>query len=780
MMRPMSSITAIARRATGATARTTIVLILLIGVSSGFVQFAAAGARRTASVFDRFVEWSDPATVALNGLPEGQGPIRDVLDEVEALPAVEDSARLETILVDRVEVHPGEFAAAPRLSVGAIGATTLPASEQRLKVLEGELPSAAETDAAMIDFLTAEAFDLGVGDMVTLEIYDGTRVDITVAAVVSTVESFPTVSGFLFPSIVLPPAFAAAHPNWTDPWAVGSGLWLRDGVDGIDRWVADMEQIGLGEVDFQVSAVAQSGGRKIVELQSFGLDLAAIVAGLAGLVVIAQLLGRQRSRARRDLELLGQLGMHRRDAVVALALRDALTAAAGTALAVALSIAASPLTPFGLARKAEVAPGFDFDLLVTAIAVPATVVFVVAIGAAITLITLRAAQATAKPPARSRVAHYLGDIVGTGWRMAFGARRALSPAVLAPAFTLLAAVAVGTCVASISGVAENPALSGGAWDAFLGVDDETSASAVADVLGERPEVKAFARGGWISTQLDGSDVFTQVLEPGAGVESSITRGEEPVADDEIALGAEVLDNLGLGVGSTVEMATLAGEPATVPMRVVGEVVLASPLFQSLEPDAGALISDTAYAQWLNDSSLAILVDFDDRASPHEALEQTLQAIPPESVYFAFARTTRGDVLALGSMVAVPWVLAGFLAVLTIAALAQWCLLASRRERHDAAVLRALGWTSSQLLGAFVTAGFVVALFAAAAGSGLGLIVGREVWGRIAAWLLVVPSTSISWTGCLLAAAATTGVAVTASALAGSTHTGTPARHLRAE
>ena len=203
--------------------------------------------------------------------------------------------------------------------------------------------------------------------------------------------------------------------------------------------------------------------------------------------------------------------------------------------------------------------------------------------------------------------------------------------------------------------------------------------------------------------VDGKDVFVQTLEPNTGVRPSITRGRAPVRDDEITLGKKVLAQLGKHVGDKVDIAVGEDGAQTVTFDVVGETILASPLFRSLVPDEGGLITDTADERWFNEGTDPYLVSFHDGVTPRQGFD-AVYAGYPDLGPFGFTRNARGDVVALDSMVVLPWILVGFLGVMAIAALAQWSIIASRRERHRAAVLprsasRARGHRGFRLRGA---------------------------------------------------------------------------------
>jgi ABC-type antimicrobial peptide transport system permease subunit len=81
--------------------------------------------------------------------------------------------------------------------------------------------------------------------------------------------------------------------------------------------------------------------------------------------------------------------------------------------------------------------------------------------------------------------------------------------------------------------------------------------------------------------------------------------------------------------------------------------------------------------------------------------------------------------------AIPWFLAGFLALLGIAAVGHALATAVRRRRGDLAVLRAIGMTRPQSRGVVVAQATILALIGLAVGIPLGIALGRTVWRYVA-------------------------------------------------
>src|SRR5439155_15103680 len=90
-----------------------------------------------------------------------------------------------------------------------------------------------------------------------------------------------------------------------------------------------------------------------------------------------------------------------------------------------------------------------------------------------------------------------------------------------------------------------------------------------------------------------------------------------------------------------------------------------------------------------------------------------------------------DVVFLKNVRNLPRALAGFLAVLGIAAVGHALIMTVRRRRHDLAVLRAMGLRPRQSAACIFWQAMTVAIVALVIGIPLGIIVGRISWRWVA-------------------------------------------------
>ena len=228
----------------------------------------------------------------------------------------------------------------------------------------------------------------------------------------------------------------------------------------------------------------------------------------------------------------------------------------------------------------------------------------------------------------------------------------------------------------------------------------------------------------------------------------------------MALGREVMEELGVEIGDGVDLAASPDGP-TVPGRVVGEVVLASPFFTSFSPGVGAAIDASTYrslggVDW---ESGVVLVRYDRDADDLLTFNRVEDAL---STNEAFEASDRQGTTGLDRVRAVPVLLIAGLLLLVAAALGHVLLVSVGAHRRDLAVLSALGMANRQLSTSVVVHGAIVAAGACVLGVPLGVIVGRIAWTRIASYVVVVdrPIVPILLLGLLAAALGAVALAAT--------------------
>ena len=422
-------------------------------------------------------------------------------------------------------------------------------------------------------------------------------------------------------------------------------------------------------------------------------------------------------------------------------------------LGVVLAVALSPLLPVGLARIADPSPGVHADLTALAVGVLVTLSAAVVIGA---LAAFRAARVPAATPTDprsrlSRLGRLLPPPVATGMRMA------VAPAVRGGGGGWRAFAGIATVAASFVGILglnasfrhllANPQLSGATWDAAVFYYESLAeAREGAAIIEQVPEVDAVARGMWFETTVDGHLVYTLAQEVTPALRPAITSGRLPREVDEIVVGERMLAALDLDLGERAVMAfpgVNSGLPDATPqtVRVVGTVVLSSPVFGNVGPGEGALISLDLARRWYPDIGewAGFLLRFAPGIVAEDGLAAVNAAAAPDQ---GFTNQNRGDISMLRDVEQVPQAVAGMLAVLTAITLVHHLFATTRAHRREVAALRTLGLTRPQLLGAGAVQGATVAAATLVVAVPLGVLLSRLGWRRLADYLIVVPDTPV--------------------------------------
>jgi ABC-type lipoprotein release transport system permease subunit len=323
--------------------------------------------------------------------------------------------------------------------------------------------------------------------------------------------------------------------------------------------------------------------------------------------------------------------------------------------------------------------------------------------------------------------------------MATGPRGAVTAAgIAALAFVSLLVVGIAVAASSLESVPDDPEVSGGSWDGLM-VVDPAARPAVEGALDEDPDISAHGSGGWTTFEVKGQEVYTLSLPD--GMEPAIAEGRAPRTDREIALGAEAMRRLGVQLGDEVPV-SFPGyglDPRT--LTVTGESISAAPLFYSHAPDDSAVVTFEMPASEDSDGAESELVRFRDRASdPQSTLERVVADLPEGSVYFSFARSRRGDVVALEELEGLINAILVMAAGLALASLLHQVLVTHRRNASEMAVLRAMGFTRSNIAEAGAAHGGTLATITALVAIPVGLAAGSTAWHYLAGELVVLPRT----------------------------------------
>jgi hypothetical protein len=342
-------------------------VVLIVGLFGGVVTATTAGARRTDNAYSRFVVANHGAEYLVDDfVPNPQAAVLPPAT-VAALPAVAEADSFRVFgPVDDVGYN---LVASPDGRAYGTGLS-------RLKVLRGRLPDPARAGEAVADFTMPGA---RIGERVRVPLVasaggnthdpdlsgDPVWAAFTVVGIVAAPAQFPPFAAnsyFNGPNYYLTPAFYLAHQTSIAAYEF-SLVRLRPGTAAAAE--RQLDALGRGR---QVSVLSLDGQDRDVNrsthLGAVALWLLAGLLAVVAVLVLGQLMARQITLDAIDYPVLHSLGMTRRQLAVLAVLRCAVIGAAGAILATGLAIALSPLTPIGLARTAEPAPGFAYDTLV--------------------------------------------------------------------------------------------------------------------------------------------------------------------------------------------------------------------------------------------------------------------------------------------------------------------------------------------------------------------------------------------------------------------------------
>jgi len=752
--------------------RSLALVTLLVAVAGAMVFTASAGARRTATVLERFREYSRSADIQLDLRQASAGQ----LDALRRVPGVAGVGVLHQMNLDFPNGELAPLAAAIDKSFGT--------EVDRPRVVSGRLPRPASVRDLAIGESLASSLRVGVGDEISFVSYtpaqtelgatgaspgppQGPKVRFRVVGVVRRPLDLGvrgSFGGFVVPT----PAFYERYRDEIGSF-VGAVARVHTEHGTADlRTVVPAARRIFGDSLFQVESVTveTDGARDAIGVLTAALWIFAAVAALAGSTAVGMVVVRQVGNARRDQEILATVGcttLQRAAAAVAVILPAGVV---GGVLAVAAAALMSPVLPFGIARKAEVDPGFHFDGLVLGAGLVVVVAFVLLVAA---VAAWRVARAVAgghavggvtRPSSTARVAASAGasPALTTGLRMALEPGRGPTAVPVRSAFlgaTLgtLGIVAVLVIGASLDHLVATPRLYGWPWDAVVqpnlpfrqgpsnvcgdgdsNVTADPRVAAVASACLETIEVDGHPLTGWGFTSLKGS------------VEPTIVRGRAPRGRDEVALGADALDATGKRIGDTVRV---RGD-RTRTYHIVGQVVIPTLTYDDPEPLAdGAAFTGVglqAVFEPISAPNMDIVARFGTGVEP-DRLPRTRDGRVQLQSGIATLANVPVEIDRLRQVDHLPLILGTLLALLATVAVAHAVVVAVRRRRRDLAVLRTLGFERGDVRATIAyqaTALVVVGLFV---GVPVGIVVGRLVWRALAGSLgvqavVTVPSVPV--------------------------------------
>jgi ABC-type antimicrobial peptide transport system permease subunit len=508
----------------------------------------------------------------------------------------------------------------------------------------------------------------------------------------------------------------------------------------------------------------------------------AVFAGLAGLIalaVIGQLLSRQLALDAAEFPVLRALGVQRAALVTLSLARLGIVTVTGAIVAIAVTIAASPLMPIGPARLAEPDPGLSVNGPVLAFGFAGICVLLLArvVATAWRQAAVRpaAAGSAVEPAGPRRGTRLAARLAAAGAPLAAvtGVRLALDPghgrasvsvrsALLGLAVAVAAVAVAVTFGANLLRLVDTPRLYGQDWD--VAIEGQFDTTMTADYFTRTSGLVAGISG--VTFGVHGTVSIGGTVIPAIGLagwtgpvmSSTVLSGRPPARPDEIALGALVLRRLGLHLGQPVTVTTPGGR---LRMRITGSAVFpyfGQGSFTPTDAGQGAEVTADVLAPQSNAAEKDAGYNFAlVKFAPGPARQADMAAFQRawEPFCASIGQTTclvtdqrPNTVNNYAAIDATPAVLAAVLALLGLGVLAQFTVSAARRSRREYAILKVLGLARRDLRSiAFWQAG-TVAIAALAVGVPLGIAAGRVAWQLFAGQAGLPPDTltplSVLW------------------------------------
>jgi ABC-type lipoprotein release transport system permease subunit len=741
--------------------RSIVVLTLLVGIVGAIVLSTVAGARRSDAALGRFIAYSRASSLELN-ISE---PTPAQLSAFARVPGVRDFAVLDGYALAPVD--------RPNLAIAAAVDEKLGTVVDRARLVAGRRADPAVADEITIGEGLAAQAHLGLGghlDSASLTPAQlksaiagrdpgppaGPRLQFRIVGIVRRPLDLGdrAASGGV---VVLTPAFDRAYINRIGRWSTILRVQTRNGAADVRSVTAAARQLWGRSPFFTVQDVSTEshGAAGAINVLTLALWIFAGVAALAGAVAIAIVLSRDIEQVSVDQATLRSLGLTHRQRRAMIGPPALLIAGGGVLLATLGAVAASPLFPVGIARRADLDPGVHLDVLVLALGAVGVAAFVLLVAFLAAVRATRPASLERARSARRRGPSIVEIAGGMGLRppATNGLRMALQPgngetavpvrsAFLGSVLGVAGVVAVLVFAASLNHIVTTPRLYGWTWDFKVPDNTFTTPCDRTDFgLSAVPGVADVATVCYQGMQIDGRPVtgwgFTEVR---GTIDPEVVAGRAPRGPAEVALGSVTLDALRKHVGDTVQA---AGPKGTHDYRIVGRTVL--PQLQAGDLQAladGAAFSGEGFALVSDPNNITrYLIGRFASGADRAVVERRINAIPqfapqPGSASFGDPHGAAGPTLPpeLDRLRHIDWfplTLAALLAALAIIAVGHALLTGAQRRRRELALLKTLGFDRRQVRATVAWQAMTLATVGLIVGIPAGLLVGTLVWRLVA-------------------------------------------------
>ncbi|MEO8696417.1 MAG: FtsX-like permease family protein, partial [Acidimicrobiales bacterium] len=713
------------------------------------VLAAGAGARRTATALERFRETSLSADVEL-------ATAQPTSEQLDALRRVDGVAAVAVLSARGVQIP-----TVPDLqSIGAVVDDQFGVTIDRDRIVAGRAPDPSVADEIALGEGLATLLHLGVGDHLDAASYTPDQIEAilggtadagafagpTVRLQIVGISRRPLDLGFTGAAgglLVLTPAFEREYADTVGQFGARVRIRVHDGAD-----VAAVEAAAraiFGDAVFVNRRLADEteGARDATDLLTLAMWLFAAIAAIAGAVAIGFVLTREISLASRDHSTLRALGFTRRERVATTAPVALIAGGAGALLAVLGAVAISPLLPFGVARRADPDVGVHADWVVIALGTVGSLLIIALVAL---VVAWRASSLVPQgrwvSPTRARSSRVGDGIAGAGLppTVANGVRMALEPsnggtalpvrsAWVAAVFGIASVTAVLVFAASLGHLVATPKLYGWTWD-FKTLDYTSNTPCGADDYGltQVAGISAAAEVCYYVLAVDGRPAPGLAFTPLSGepIGPEVMAGRAPRDDDEVALGSTTLQKLGKHIG---DMVNVHGRFTDREYEIVGRV--AFPTLGQAQPLAdGVALTGAGLAPIFDQNifSRYFVGNFADD-SDRSTVERDIASIPQLTA--PTGPTLPSEIDRLRQINWFPASLAALIGALAFYAVGYALITSVRRRRRELAILKTLGFSRRQVRATVAWQATALATIGVIGGIPVGLLIGVQVWQRVA-------------------------------------------------
>lgn len=756
-------------------------LVLLIGLVGGLALGGVAAARSTQSAFPAFLASTNPSDIDIN-FGQYDPTFLKRVGELPGVTSLEPYVSLNMLPVNSHGRPNFNNSFGDLETVGILH--TLYVTQDKITMVSGRMLDHRHPNWVVINRFAADQLGLHVGQREHVGIFSnaqlGTNPDPTVPAqreLTLTIAGIGIFSDEVvqddvdrLPRVLISPELSDQLANCCGSYA-WIGVQLKGGAAGVQPFLHTYHaHFPNKPIDyFHITSVDEGQAEQSVKPEALALGVFGLIAGMAALIIAAQLIARQVGNSSQDREVLRLLGADPLDTTLDGLLGIVGSIVLGSLVAAAVGVALSPLAPFGPVRDVESQHPIHFDWTVLTLGTAALLAVVLTMAVVFSFRDAAHRVSSRRPPRPSRLVA-AAESVGFPPPVTTGIRFALEPGrgrnavpvrstIVGTVLAVTVVVASLTFGNSLTTLITHPTLYGWNWNYILESNAGYGAAPgpiTNRLLNSDHDVAGFTGGYYSFLTINGQSLPVLGESPGGAVQPSLLSGHGLEASNQLVLGTESMEELHEHLGDSVEVdyggqhkkAVIVGT-ATMPTVGVGHGL-------HLSMGTGALLDYKLIPSSVRDiqgEGIGPNVYFI-RLKPHHNsadAERTLSKIANE---ISNASNDSGGVMVYSvqhpaqivnyrSMGSTPELLAGALAVGAISALGLTLWASVRRRRRDMALLKTLGFTGRQLASVVAWQATISAGIGTIIGVPLGIVVGRALWVLFARELYAVPHPTVS-------------------------------------